>query len=83
MRPAAEDATTARRALLDGLARDADILEVLGGLAPLHPRSDTFPGGVFLDLAREALEWGGASRAGAPVRQVRQGLDERPGCRAL
>jgi hypothetical protein len=54
---------TARRALLDGLARDAGLFEVLSGLAPLHPRNDTFPGEVFLHLAADALEWCGASRA--------------------
>ena len=53
---------TARHALLDGLAHDADIFEVLSRLAPLHPRNDTFPGEVFLDLAADALEWCGASR---------------------
>ena len=58
-----EDAMTACRALLDGLARDADIFEVLAGLAPLHPRNDTFPGEVFLHLAADALDWCGASRA--------------------
>jgi hypothetical protein len=62
-RPTPQDAVTARRALLDGLARDADIFEVLSGLAPLHPRNDTFPGEVFLHLAADALEWCGASRA--------------------
>jgi hypothetical protein len=62
-RPTPEDAMTARHALLDGLARDVDIFEVLSGLAPLHPRNDTFPGEVFLDLAADALEWCGASRA--------------------
>jgi hypothetical protein len=62
-RPTAEDAMTARRALLDGLARDADIAELLSELAPLHPRNDTFPGEVFLHLAADALEWCGASRA--------------------
>jgi hypothetical protein len=62
-RPAPEDAVTARRPLLDGLARDADIFEVLSGLARLHPRYDTFPGEVFIDLAADALEWCGASRA--------------------
>jgi len=62
-RPTLEDAMTARRALLDGLARDADIFEVLSGLAPLHPRNDTFPGEVFRHLAADALEWCGASRA--------------------
>jgi hypothetical protein len=54
---------TARRALLDGLARGADVFEVLSGLEPLHPRNDTFPGGVFLHLAGDALAWCGASRA--------------------
>ena len=58
-----EDAITARRALLDGLARDADIFEVLSGLEPLHPRNDTFPGEVFLHLVADALDWCGASRA--------------------
>src|ERR1700756_2200980 len=62
-RPTDEDAATARRALLDGLARDTDIFEVLSELAPLHPRNDTFPGEVFLHLAADALEWCGASRA--------------------
>jgi hypothetical protein len=62
-RPTLEDAVTARRALLDGLARDADLSEVLSGLAALHPRNDTFPGEVFLHLAADALEWCGASRA--------------------
>jgi hypothetical protein len=48
---------TARRVLLDGLARDADISELAGELAPLHPRDNTFPGEVFLHLAADALTW--------------------------
>jgi hypothetical protein len=62
-RPTPEDAVTARRALLDGLARDDDISELVSELAPLHPRDDTFPGEVFLDLAADALDWCGASRS--------------------
>jgi hypothetical protein len=62
-RPAEEDAATALRALLDGLASGTDISEVLSGLAPLHPPNDTFPGEVFLRLAADALDWCGASRA--------------------
>jgi hypothetical protein len=62
-RPTPEDAMAARRALLDGLARDADIFQVLSGLAPLHPRNDTFPGEVFLHLAADALQWCEAGRA--------------------
>jgi hypothetical protein len=62
-RPTPEDAATARRLLLDGLARDADIDELLSELAPLHPRDNTFPGEVLLRLAADALAWCGASRA--------------------
>jgi hypothetical protein len=61
-RPTPKDAVTARRVLLDGLARDADIVELLSELAPLHPRDNTFPG-VFLRLAADALDWCGASQA--------------------
>jgi len=62
-RPTAEDAVTARRVLLDGLSRDTDMAGLLGELAPLHPRNDTFPGEVFLHVAADALAWCGASRA--------------------
>jgi hypothetical protein len=62
-RPTPEDTMAARRMLLDGLARDADIFEVLRELAPLHPRNDTFPGEVFLHLAADALQWCRANRA--------------------
>lgn len=61
-RPTAEDAVTARRILLDGLTRGADIFDLAGELAPLHPRNNTFPGEVFLHLAADALDWCGASR---------------------
>jgi hypothetical protein len=62
-RPTPEDAMTARRILLDGLARDADLGELASELAPLHPRNDTFPGEMLLHLAADALQWCGASRA--------------------
>ena len=62
-RPTPEDAAAARRLLLDGLARDADIFELLSELAPLHPRDNTFPGEVLLGLAADALDWCSASRA--------------------
>jgi hypothetical protein len=60
-RPIPKDAATARGILLDGLARDAQVFELLGELEPLHPRNDTFPGEVFLSVAAEALDWCGAS----------------------
>ena len=72
--PTPQDAAAARRMLLDGLARDADILELVSELAPLHPRNNTFPGEVFLCLAADALEWCGASRE-EPL--APEGLQER------
>jgi hypothetical protein len=62
-RPTPEDTVTARQTLLDGLARNADIFQLLTELAPLHPRDNTFPGEVFLRVAADALDWCGASRA--------------------
>jgi len=62
-RPTLEDTVTARRVLLDGLARDAGIFELVSELAPLHPRDNTFPGEVFLHLAADALNCCRASRA--------------------
>ena len=62
-RPTPQDAVTARRILLDGMARDTGVSELAGELAPLHPRDDTFPGEVFLQVAADVLEWCGASRA--------------------
>jgi hypothetical protein len=50
------------RILLDGLARDAQVVELLGELESLHPRNDTFPGEVLLHLAADALDWCRASR---------------------
>ena len=62
-RPTPEDTVTARRVLLDGLAWDADTFALVGELAPLHPRDNTFPGEVFLHVAADALTWCKASRA--------------------
>ena len=62
-RPTPQDAAIARRILLDGMARDTGVSGLAGELAALHPRGDTFPGEVFLQVAADALEWCGASRA--------------------
>jgi hypothetical protein len=72
-RPTLEDTLTVRQTMLDGLARDADIFQLLSELAPLHPRDSTFPGKVFLQLAADALDWCGASRAGPlPLEGLRE-----------
>ena len=72
-RPVPEDAVTACQTLLAGLARDADIFELVSELAPLYPRDNTFPGVVFLHVAAGALDWCGASRADPlPVAGLRE-----------
>jgi hypothetical protein len=78
--PTPQDAITARRILLNGLARDTGISELITELAPQHPRHNTFPGEVFLALAADALDWCGASRVD-PV--PLEGMRERflPECR--
>lgn len=71
--PTPQDATAARRILLDGLARDSDLSELAGELAPLHPRNNTFPGEVFLQVAADALEWCRASRTDPlPLEGIRE-----------
>ena len=72
--PTPQDAAAARRIVLDGPARDADPSELVTELAPLHPRSNTFPGEVFLRLAADVLDWCAASRQ-QPLAQ--QGIRER------
>jgi hypothetical protein len=72
--PALQHAAAARRILLDGLAGDSEVAELAGELAPLHPRNDTFPGEVFLNVAADVLDWCGASRAD-PL--ILEGIRER------
>ncbi|MEP7023344.1 MAG: hypothetical protein ABJB47_05920 [Actinomycetota bacterium] len=61
--PTPQDAANARQILLDGLAQETEVVELVAELAALHPRNNTFPGEVFLQLAADALDWCDASRA--------------------
>jgi hypothetical protein len=61
--PTDRDAATARAILLDGLASDIDLAEILDQLASLHPRDNTFPGEILLRLAADALDWAHVDRA--------------------
>jgi hypothetical protein len=44
----------AMRIALSGAARGDELVDVADGLVPLHPRNDTFPAEVLLELAAEA-----------------------------
>jgi hypothetical protein len=56
-RPVPQDAVIARRILIGGLARDADIFGIVSELAPLHPRNETcaFPGDRLVSVACRVL----------------------------
>jgi hypothetical protein len=62
-RPTPADRVEAIRVSLGGLARGEELGAIVRRLEPLHPRNDTFPGEVLLDLAADALEESGATRA--------------------
>jgi hypothetical protein len=61
-RPTADDALDAMRIALSAIAA-GDIGDLARRLERLHPRDNTFPGEVFLELAADAIEEAGASRA--------------------
>jgi hypothetical protein len=60
--PTAEDRAKAIRIALSGIAGDVDLGELAGRLEPLHPKNNTFPGEVLLELAADAIEESRASR---------------------
>jgi hypothetical protein len=60
--PTPEDGTTAIGVALSGIAGNAELGELAERLAPLHPKNDTFPGEVLLELAADAIEEAGVTR---------------------
>jgi hypothetical protein len=50
------------RIALGGIAAGDDLRAIGRGLEPLHPKNNTFPGEVLLELAADAIEESGASR---------------------
>ena len=60
-RPTDEDYVDAARLGLLGVTDSPALDSVMEGLAGLHPRNNTFPAEVLLELAAEAIEESGAS----------------------
>jgi hypothetical protein len=61
-RPTDDDRRTVIQFALSGLGRGDDLGDIAARLAPLHPRHNTFPGEVLLDLAADAIGVSGATR---------------------
>jgi hypothetical protein len=62
-RPGDEERTEAIKVALGGLSDGADLGQLVFALRELHPRNNTFPGEVLLELAADAIEESGASRS--------------------
>jgi hypothetical protein len=61
-RPTEDDRHQAVDIALSGLAHGDDLGDVAARLEPLHPRHDTFPAEILLDLAADAIGVCGADR---------------------
>lgn len=61
-RPSDDDRRAAIRVALAGLADGRDLGDIASQIWPLHPKHDTFPAEVFLEVAADAIEISGASR---------------------
>jgi len=61
-RPTEEDRIEAICRLLSGLEKGSDAHELAAAVADLHPKNNTFPGEVFMELAADAFEIAGISR---------------------
>lgn len=61
-RPTEEDRIEAIARLLGGLEKGSDAHELAAAVADLHPKNNTFPGEVFMEIAADALGIAGISR---------------------
>lgn len=57
-----DDKRAAVLELLESLGRGDDLEVIVESARLRHPKNDTFPGEVFLDVARDALDLAGATR---------------------
>ena len=62
-RPGDEERIEAIKVALGGLPAGGDLGRLVVALRELHPRNNTFPGEVLLELAADAIEESGATRS--------------------
>ncbi|HXX89383.1 MAG TPA: hypothetical protein VEI83_04055 [Acidimicrobiales bacterium] len=54
--PTEDDRLEVLRRLLAGLAAGDEVPDIAGSMWELHPKDNTFPGEVFMALARDAMD---------------------------
>jgi hypothetical protein len=60
--PPSDDDKAAALELFEAFGRGDDLQVIVENARLRHPKNDTFPGDVFLDVARDALDLAGAGR---------------------
>jgi len=68
--PTESDRHEAMRGLLAGLRRGTELPDLALSLESLHPRGNTFPGEVFMELAVQAMDLAGIEQRGLPCEEL-------------
>jgi hypothetical protein len=69
-RPTESDRHEAIRSLLAGLGRGTELPDLALSLESLHPRDNTFPGEVFMEVAVQAMDLAGIDQRGLPYEEL-------------
>ena len=69
-RPAESDRYAAIRSLLAGLRRGTELPDLAHSMDSLHPRGNTFPGEVFMEVAVQAMDLAGIEQRGLPYEEL-------------
>jgi len=69
-RPTESDRHEAIRSLLVGLRHGTELPDLALSLESLHPRDNTFPGEVFMEVAVQAMDLAGIEQRGLPYEEL-------------
>jgi len=73
-RPTESGRHEAIRTLLAGLRRGTELPDLALSLESLHPRDNTFPGEVFMEVAIKAMDLAGIEQRGFPYEELLNNL---------
>jgi hypothetical protein len=69
-KPTETDRHEAIRSLLAGLRQGAEVPVLALSVETLHPRDNTFPGEVFMEVAVEAMDFAAVEQRGLPYEEL-------------